>query len=111
MAQPGASDCLTVTSNGEYWGFQNRCAKSVQFSYCETSDANPLTSCRRTSVSGSVAANGFSSLVSDHSVAEGNVEHEFRWMACDGGAGEVVAYLDRFDPPSGRCERAIPPAD
>ena len=111
MAQPGASDCLAITSNGEYWGFQNRCAKSVQFSYCETGDANPLTSCKRTSVSGSVAANGFSALVSDHSVAERNVEHEFRWMACDGGAGEVVAHLDRFDPPSGRCERASPPAD
>lgn len=105
--QPGASDCLTVASNGEYWGFQNHCTKSVQFSYCEMSDANPLTSCNHTSVAGSVAANGFSALVSDHSIAEKDATHEFRWMACDGGAGEVVPHLDKIDPPSGRCERAV----
>lgn len=105
--QPGASDCLTVTSNGEYWGFQNRCAKTVQFAYCEMSDANPLTSCGHTSVAGSVAANSFSALVSDRSLAEKNAEHEFRWMACDGGAGEVVPHLDKIDPPSGRCDRAV----
>jgi hypothetical protein len=109
--QPGASDCLSVTSNGEYWGFQNRCAKSVQFAYCEMSDANPLTSCKRTSVAGSVAANSFGALVSDRSLAEKNTDHEFRWMACDGGAGEVVPHLDKIDPPSGRCERAVPPAE
>ena len=109
--QPGASDCLSVTSNGDYWGFQNRCAKSVQFAYCEMSDANPLTSCKHTSVGGSVAANGFSALVSDRSLAEKNVDHEFRWMACDGGAGEVVPHLDKIDPPSGRCERAVPAAE
>jgi hypothetical protein len=109
-AQPGASDCLSVTSNGDYWGFQNRCAKSVQFSYCEMGDANPLTTCKRTSVSGSVAANSFSALVSDRSLSEKSVNHEFRWMACDGGAGEVVPHLDKIDPPSGRCERAMPPA-
>jgi hypothetical protein len=110
-AQPGASDCLTVTSNGEYWGFQNRCAKSVQFAYCEMSDANPLTSCKSTSVAGSVSANGFSALVSDRSLAERNAEHEFRWMACDGGAGEVVPHLDKINPPSGRCEHAVPQAE
>lgn len=109
--QPGASDCLSVTSNGEYWGFQNRCGKSVQFAYCEMGGANPLTSCNRTSVGGSVAANGFSALVSDRSLMEKNATHEFRWMACDGGAGEVVPHLDRFDPPSGRCERALAPAE
>jgi hypothetical protein len=105
--QPGASDCLSVTSNGEYWGFQNRCEKSVQFAYCEMSDANPLTACKRASVSGSVAANSFSALVGDRSLSEKSVNHEFRWMACDGGAGEVVPHLDRIDPPSGRCERAL----
>jgi hypothetical protein len=110
-AQAGASDCLTVTSNGEYWGFQNRCAKSVQFAYCEMGDANPLTSCGHTSVSGSVAANGFSALVGDHSLAEKSLDHEFRWMACDGGAGEVVPHLDKVDPPSGRCERAVTTAN
>ena len=105
--QPGASNCLSVTSNGDYWGFQNRCARTVQFAYCEMSDANPLTSCNHASVVGSVAANGFSALVSDRGLAEKNAEHEFRWMACDGGAGEVIPHLDRIDPPSGRCERAV----
>ena len=105
--QPGASNCLSVTSNGEYWGFQNRCARTVQFAYCETGDTNPLTSCKHASVAGSVAANSFSALVSDRSLAEKNAEHEFRWMACDGGAGEVVPHLDKVDPPSGRCERAV----
>jgi hypothetical protein len=111
LPQPGASDCLSVSSNGEYWGFQNRCTKSVQFAYCEMSEANPLTACRHTSVVGSVAANGFSALVSDRSLAEKNAEHEFRWMACDGGAGEVVPHLDKIDPPAGRCERAVPSAN
>lgn len=110
-SEPGASDCLSVTSNGEYWGFQNRCEKTVQFAYCEMSEANPLTSCKRASVAGSVAANGFSALVSDRSLAEKNEEHEFRWMACDGGAGEVVPHLDKIDPPSGRCERAAAPPE
>jgi len=110
-SHPGAADCLSVASNGEYWGFQNRCAKSVQFAYCEMSDANPLTSCRHATVSGSVAANGFSALVADKSLTEKNEDHEFRWMACDGGAGEVVPHLDKFDPPAGRCERAVAPAE
>ncbi|HTT82249.1 MAG TPA: hypothetical protein VMF67_02085 [Rhizomicrobium sp.] len=103
-----ASQCLSVTSDGNYWGFQNRCAMAVQFAYCEMSDANPLTSCHRTSVSGSVAANGFSALINDTSLSEQGIKHEFRWMACDGGAGEVVPHLDSVDPPSGRCLRAVP---
>ena len=109
--QPGASNCLTVTNNGDYWGFQNNCAKSVQCAYCEMSDANPLTSCKRTSVAGSVAAKSFSALVSDRSLAEKNAEHEFRWLACDGGAGEVVPHLDKVDPPTGRCERQVATAE
>jgi len=111
QASSNASECLSVASNGEYWGFQNRCARVVQFAYCEMSDANPLTSCRHTSISGSVAANGFSSLVSDRSLSERDVKHDFRWMACQGGAGEVVPRLDGFDPPTGRCMRAIASAE
>ncbi|MGH6877660.1 MAG: MORN repeat-containing protein, partial [Rhizomicrobium sp.] len=110
-ASPNASACLSVTSNGEYWGFQNSCANAVQFAYCEMNDANPLTSCHRTSVSGSVAANGFSALIGDRSLAEQGVKHDFRWMACDGGAGEVVPHLDTVDPPVGRCLRAVPAAN
>ena len=74
------------------------------------SDANPLTSCHSTSVSGSVAANGFSALINATSLSEQGANHEFRWMACDGGAGEVVPHLDSVDPPSGRCLRAVPAA-
>ena len=33
-------------------------------------------------------------------------EHDARWTACDGGASEAAVYLDRADPPGGRCERA-----
>ncbi|HEX4080327.1 MAG TPA: hypothetical protein VHX61_15815 [Rhizomicrobium sp.] len=106
-----ASTCLSVVSNGEYWGFQNRCANAVQFVYCEMGDANPLTSCRSTGVSGSVAANGFGALISDRSLSEQGVKHDFRWTACDGGAGEVVPHLDRVDPPSGRCLRTVPAAN
>jgi hypothetical protein len=109
-AQPvsNASECLSVTNNGAYWGFQNRCGTAVQFAYCEMSDANPLTSCHSTSVSGSVAANGFSALINATSLSEQGANHEFRWMACDGGAGEVVPHLDSVEPPSGRCLRAVP---
>jgi hypothetical protein len=110
IAPTNATECLSVGSDGAYWGFRNRCAKAVQFAYCEMSDANPLTSCRRTSVSGSVAANGFSPLVNDRSLSEQSVDHEFRWMACQGGAGEVVPHLDTVKPPGGRCVRAVPSA-
>jgi hypothetical protein len=106
-----ASTCLSVASNGEYWGFQNRCANAVQFVYCEMSDVNPLTSCHSAGVTGSVAANGFGALISDRSLSEQGVKHEFRWMACDGGAGEVVPHLDSANPPSGRCLRAVPAAN
>jgi len=103
----GQSDCLQVTSNGQYWGFQNHCTSPLQFAYCEMSDVNPLTSCHLTSVSGSVVASGFSALVGDRSLAERDVKHDFRWLACEGGAGEVVPHLDHFDPPAGRCLRVI----
>jgi hypothetical protein len=102
------SQCLSVTNNGEYWGFQNSCGVAVQFAYCEMSNANPLTACHSTSVSGSVAANGFSALINATGLSEQGSNHEFRWMACDGGAGEVVPHLDSVDPPSGRCLRAVP---
>jgi hypothetical protein len=106
---PNVSECLSVASDGEYWGFQNRCARTVQFAYCEMSDINPLISCQRASVSGSVAANGFSRLIGDRSLSEQGIHHDFRWMACDGGAGEVVPHLDSVAPPAGRCLRTGPP--
>ena len=109
-AQPvsDASQCLSVANSDGYWGFQNKCGSAVQFAYCEMSDENPLISCHHTSVAGSVAANGFSALINERSLSEQAVDHEFRWMACDGGAGEVVPHLDNVNPPSGRCLRAVP---
>ena len=100
-----ASSCLTVDSDGAHWGFRNRCGYSVQFAYCLTSDPNGLAACKDGGVSGSVAPNGFGALVADKSIKETGGDHDFRWIACSGGAGEVVPHLDRADPPAGRCVR------
>ncbi len=100
-----ASACLSVESDGRHWGFRNRCAYDVQFAYCLMNAADPLTSCREAAVSGSVAANGFGTLIVDQGLHDTNADHDFRWIACGGGAGEVVAHLDRSDPPAGRCLR------
>lgn len=109
--QRDASVCLKVESDGSHWGFRNACGYSVQFSYCLWHGNEPLASCNSDGdaprvVSGSVAANGLATLTTDTSFGEQSGEHDFRWVACDGGAGEVLAHLDRADPPSGRCERA-----
>ena len=32
-----------------------------------------------------------------------DAEHNFRWVACSGAATDVTAYLDKAEPPSGRC--------
>jgi hypothetical protein len=45
-------------------------------------------------------------LMADASIKEKDAAHNFRWVACAGGAGEVVAHLDHSEPPAGRCERA-----
>ena len=58
------------------------------------------------SMAGSVAANGFGALGADRSLSEKDADHDFRWVACAGGAGEVAVHLDHADPPGGRCERA-----
>ena len=106
-----ASHCLKVDSDGKHWGFRNSCDFSVQFAYCMADDNNSLTACGgrdtvTTSVTGSVAANGFGALMVDNSIQEKDAPHSFRWIACSGGAGEVVAHLDHSEPPAGRCERA-----
>jgi hypothetical protein len=101
-----ASDCLRVESDGSHWGFRNGCAQSVQFAYCLWNGSDPLTACARGTAPGSVAANGFAALFADSSLKEANADHDFRWIACEGGAGEVIAHLDSADPPSGRCERS-----
>ncbi len=104
-----ASDCLKVDSDGSYWGFRNHCGYNVQFSYCLLHGADDMTACRAGgagSVPGSVPANGFGALFADNSLFERGVEHDFRWVGCRGGAGEVAAHLDEAEPASGRCIRA-----
>lgn len=104
-----ASRCLHVDSDGKNWGFRNSCDFAVQFSYCMAGGSNSLTACSEgaviTSATGSVAAKGFGALTPDNSLKEKDEPHNFRWVACGGGSGEVVAHLDRASPPSGRCER------
>jgi hypothetical protein len=110
---PGRKDpsqCLKVESNGLKWGFRNQCDFDVQFSYCRMKGGERLSDCGSAgaigSVNGSVAANGFGALTADNSLSEKNIDHDYRWVACAGGAGEVVAHLDHTDPPSGHCDRA-----
>jgi hypothetical protein len=105
-----ASRCLKVDSDGKTWGFRNACDFAVQFSYCMADGDNSLTACPPggpvvTSVAGSVAANGFGALSADTSLKDKDGSYKFRWVACAGGAGDVVAHLDQSNPPSGRCER------
>ena len=105
-----AGHCLKVDSDGGHWGFRNSCDFAVQFAYCMAGGDNSLAACGdsgavTTSVAGSVAAKGFGALMADTSLQEQDGAHNFRWVACAGGAGEVVAHLDRSNPPSGRCER------
>lgn len=103
-SQRGASACLSVESDGTHWGFRNHCGYTVQFAYC-VMGPRQLASCSDGAVAGSVAGNGFGALVADESLKETDAKHDFRWVACQGGAGEVIPHLDQIDPPSGRCVR------
>jgi len=100
-----ASQCLSVESDGQHWAFRNHCGYDVQFAYCLMNADDPLASCDKGSISGSVSPNGSSALIADKSLSETNADHDFRWVACSGGAGEVVVHLDKSDPPAGRCVR------
>ena len=107
--EPIASNCLKIDSDGSDWGFRNHCGYAVQFAYCLLHGINEMTACGANgavSVPGSVSANGFSALFGDDSLAERDVEHNFRWVGCKGGAGEVAAHLDAIEPASGHCVRA-----
>jgi len=101
-----ASSCLKVDSDGSHWGFRNSCSYDVQFSYCLAQGGDSLTGCAAGGVAGSVAGGGFGALMPDKSFSEADAEHDFRWLACNGGAGEVVAHLEHTDPPDGSCVRA-----
>jgi hypothetical protein len=105
-----AGKCLKVDSDGSHWGFRNACDFAVQFAYCMAGGGDKLSACGSndtvtTSVAGSVASGGFGALMADMSLKDKDATHSFRWIACGGGAGEVVAHLDHFEPPAGRCER------
>lgn len=106
-----ASNCLSVESDGLHWGFRNHCAVDLQFAYCVMKGADRLTSCGQSVVPGSVAANGFGALVADTDLKRPDATHAFRWVACVGGAGEVVPHLDQIEPAAGRCLHAgdLPP--
>jgi hypothetical protein len=98
-----ASECLALVSNGTHWGFRNNCENDIQFAYCIMNGTDRLTACGDSAVPGSVAGRGFTSLVADLSMKEAGANRSFRWVGCNGGAGEVVPRLDRADPPMGRC--------
>jgi hypothetical protein len=101
----GASDCLSVESDGANLGFRNHCAYGVQFSYCLQHAGDAAPSCDAGSKAGAVSANGFASVLLDTNIKTADAEHDFRWVACSGNAEDVIAHLDRSDPPAGRCVR------
>jgi hypothetical protein len=102
----GASDCLHVENDGANLGFRNHCSFSVQFVYCLQGKNDPRAVCNLETRTGSVAASGFTPLLTDTNIRSADAEHDFRWVACSGAANDVTAYLDRSEPPSGRCVRS-----
>jgi hypothetical protein len=106
-----ASNCLSVESDGLHWGFRNHCSVDLQFAYCVMKGLDRLTACGQSVVPGSVAAKGFGALMADTDLKRPDASHAFRWVACVGGAGEVVPHLDQIEPAAGRCLHAgdIPP--
>jgi hypothetical protein len=99
----GASDCLSVESDGANLGFRNQCGYGVQFAYCLQTTAQVDANCDAGAKTGAVAANGFTPVLFDTNIKAGDAEHDFRWVGCSGGAGDVAPHLDRIDPPAGRC--------
>jgi len=99
----GASDCLHVESDGANLGFRNQCGYGVQFAYCLQTSAETDANCGVGAKAGNVSANGFTPLLMDTNIKAADAEHDFRWVACSGAAGEVTPQLDRPDPPAGRC--------
>ncbi|HEY7978943.1 MAG TPA: hypothetical protein VID67_12180 [Rhizomicrobium sp.] len=100
----GASNCLSIDSDGQNWGFRNACDNSVQFAYCLQNGKDNATACGSGTAIGGVARNGFFALISSGAVIDDN--HQFRWVACSGDAGTVTPHLDRSAPPAGRCVRS-----
>ena len=113
MAMPvpvgrGASDCLSVETDGASLGFRNHCAYGVQFAYClqKANAGDPALGCDVGARTGNVVANGFAVLLPSSNIKSTDADHDFRWVACSGGASDVVAHLDQIEPPAGRCVRS-----
>jgi hypothetical protein len=102
----GASDCLSVETDGADVGFRNHCAYGVQFAYCLKKAGESPETCNAGAQSGAVAANGFAAVLRNAGIKSTGAEHDFRWVACSGNTNDVVAHLDRADPPAGRCVKA-----
>lgn len=96
----GASSCLKIDNDGSSWGFRNSCGYGVQYAWCLQKGADAHTACGTGTGSGTLAANGFASLLPGNAAVD--ADNQFRWVACNGGNG-VSAQLDRSDPPAGRC--------
>ena len=105
-AGSGASDCLSVETNGADVGFRNRCAYGVQFAYCLQKASDPSITCDAGSKTGTITANGFTAVLQDAGIKSAEADHDFRWVACSGNTNDVVAHLDRADPPAGRCVKS-----
>ena len=101
----GASDCLSVDSDGTDMGFRNTCAFKVEFSYCLENSDDPAVACDSGARAGNVAANSFAPLVRGANIKDADAEHDVRWVGCTGDESEVEAHLDKTDPPAGRCVR------
>jgi hypothetical protein len=99
----GASDCLSVESDGTSLGFRNRCSYNVQFAYCVQDKSDPKTPCDVETRAGNVGGTAFLALLRDTNIRSEDAEHNFHWVGCSGGAGDVTAYLDRAEPAAGRC--------
>jgi hypothetical protein len=99
----GASNCLSVESDGANLGFRNHCIFNVQFAYCLQNKDDPQALCNVETRAGTVPANAFVALLSGTNIRPEDAEHDFRWVACSGTG--ISAYLDRAEPPSGRCVR------
>ncbi len=104
-AGSGASDCLSVESDGANIGFRNHCSYGVQFAYCLQRASDPTAACDAGTKTGTVTANGFEPVLLNANIKTSDAEHDFRWVACSGNTGDVVAHLDHAEPPAGRCVR------
>jgi hypothetical protein len=102
----GASECLSVETNGADVGFRNRCAYGVQFAYCLQKGSDPSVTCDAGTKTGTIAANGFAAVLQDAGIKSAEADHDFRWVACSGNTNDVVAHLDHANPPAGRCIKA-----